>query len=56
MHDVELSDRQEFIGAAGIPIGKLPSNGPKTPRWTLLAGPYLTSPSSDSRESGTLQK
>uniref|UniRef100_A0A2N9G2Y7 Senescence-associated protein n=1 Tax=Fagus sylvatica TaxID=28930 RepID=A0A2N9G2Y7_FAGSY len=57
MHDVELSDRQEFIGvSAGILIGKLPSNGPKTPRWTLLAGPYLTSPSSDSRESGTLQK
>jgi hypothetical protein len=49
MHDVELSDRQEFIGVP--PIGKLPSNGPKTPRWTLLAGPYLTSPSSDSRES-----
>uniref|UniRef100_A0A2N9G8Q9 Uncharacterized protein n=1 Tax=Fagus sylvatica TaxID=28930 RepID=A0A2N9G8Q9_FAGSY len=34
-------------GLAGIPIGKLPSNGPKTPRWPLFAGPYLTSPSSD---------
>uniref|UniRef100_A0A2N9HZY1 Uncharacterized protein n=1 Tax=Fagus sylvatica TaxID=28930 RepID=A0A2N9HZY1_FAGSY len=43
MHDVELSDRQEFYrGLAGIPIGKLPSNGPKTPRWPLFAGPYLT--------------
>ena len=36
--------------------GKLPSNRPKTLWWPLFAGPYLTSPSSDSRESGTLQK
>uniref|UniRef100_A0A2N9FFD9 Uncharacterized protein n=1 Tax=Fagus sylvatica TaxID=28930 RepID=A0A2N9FFD9_FAGSY len=43
-------------GLAGIPIGKMSSNGPKTPRWPLFAGPYLTSPSSDSRKSGTLQK
>uniref|UniRef100_A0A2N9EIT2 Uncharacterized protein n=1 Tax=Fagus sylvatica TaxID=28930 RepID=A0A2N9EIT2_FAGSY len=33
---------KNLSGSAGIPIGKLPSNGPKTPRWTLLAGPYLT--------------
>uniref|UniRef100_A0A2N9HPP3 Uncharacterized protein n=1 Tax=Fagus sylvatica TaxID=28930 RepID=A0A2N9HPP3_FAGSY len=32
---------KNLSGSAGIPIGKLPSNGPKTPRWTLLAGPYL---------------
>uniref|UniRef100_A0A2N9H6U8 Uncharacterized protein n=1 Tax=Fagus sylvatica TaxID=28930 RepID=A0A2N9H6U8_FAGSY len=57
MHDVELSDRQDFIrGQAGILIGKLPSNGPKTLRWPLFAEPYLTSPSSDFRKSGTLQK
>uniref|UniRef100_A0A2N9HWC2 Retrotransposon gag domain-containing protein n=1 Tax=Fagus sylvatica TaxID=28930 RepID=A0A2N9HWC2_FAGSY len=31
MHDVELSDRQDLSGRAGILIGKLPSNGPKTP-------------------------
>uniref|UniRef100_A0A2N9H4M6 Uncharacterized protein n=1 Tax=Fagus sylvatica TaxID=28930 RepID=A0A2N9H4M6_FAGSY len=43
-------------GLAGIPIGKKSSNGPKTPRWPLFAGPYLTSPSSDFRKSGTLQK
>uniref|UniRef100_A0A2N9G609 DUF7745 domain-containing protein n=1 Tax=Fagus sylvatica TaxID=28930 RepID=A0A2N9G609_FAGSY len=41
---------------AGILIGKLPSNGPKTLRWPLFAEPYLTSPSSDFRKSGTLQK
>uniref|UniRef100_A0A2N9HUC5 Senescence-associated protein n=1 Tax=Fagus sylvatica TaxID=28930 RepID=A0A2N9HUC5_FAGSY len=33
---------KNLSGSAGILIGKLPSNGPKTPRWTLLAGPYLT--------------
>uniref|UniRef100_A0A2N9H4X8 Uncharacterized protein n=1 Tax=Fagus sylvatica TaxID=28930 RepID=A0A2N9H4X8_FAGSY len=38
---------KNLSGSAGIPIGKLPSNGPKTPRWPLFAGPYLTSPSSD---------
>uniref|UniRef100_A0A2N9GSS6 Uncharacterized protein n=1 Tax=Fagus sylvatica TaxID=28930 RepID=A0A2N9GSS6_FAGSY len=43
-------------GQAGILIGKLPSNGPKTLRWPLFAEPYLTSPSSDFRKSGTLQK
>uniref|UniRef100_A0A2N9FKK4 Uncharacterized protein n=1 Tax=Fagus sylvatica TaxID=28930 RepID=A0A2N9FKK4_FAGSY len=46
---------KNLSGPAGIPIGKLPSNGPKTPRWPLFAGPYLTSPSSDFRKSGTLQ-
>uniref|UniRef100_A0A2N9HA82 Uncharacterized protein n=1 Tax=Fagus sylvatica TaxID=28930 RepID=A0A2N9HA82_FAGSY len=29
---------KNLSGLAGIPIGKLPSNGPKTPRWTLLRG------------------
>uniref|UniRef100_A0A2N9GC22 Uncharacterized protein n=1 Tax=Fagus sylvatica TaxID=28930 RepID=A0A2N9GC22_FAGSY len=29
---------KNLSGSAGIPIGKLPSNGPKTPRWTLLRG------------------
>uniref|UniRef100_A0A2N9HAP4 Uncharacterized protein n=1 Tax=Fagus sylvatica TaxID=28930 RepID=A0A2N9HAP4_FAGSY len=43
-------------GRVGILIGKLPSNGPKTLRWPLVAEPYLTSPSSDFRESGTLQE
>ena len=43
-------------GPAEIPIGKMPSDGPKTLRWPLFAGTYLTSPSSDSRKSGTLQK
>uniref|UniRef100_A0A2N9HY65 Uncharacterized protein n=1 Tax=Fagus sylvatica TaxID=28930 RepID=A0A2N9HY65_FAGSY len=47
---------KNLSGPAGIPIGKLPSNGPKTLRWPLFAGPYLTSPSSDFRKSGTLQK
>uniref|UniRef100_A0A2N9GWX2 Uncharacterized protein n=1 Tax=Fagus sylvatica TaxID=28930 RepID=A0A2N9GWX2_FAGSY len=42
-------------GQAGILIGKLPSNGPKTLRWPLFAEPYLTSPSSDFRKPGTLQ-
>ena len=43
-------------GLAGIPIGKMPSDGPKTLRWPLFAGPYLTSPSSDPHKSGTLKK
>uniref|UniRef100_A0A2N9G5Z5 Uncharacterized protein n=1 Tax=Fagus sylvatica TaxID=28930 RepID=A0A2N9G5Z5_FAGSY len=39
MHDVELSDRQEFYrGQAGILIGKLPSNGPKTPPVASVRG------------------
>uniref|UniRef100_A0A2N9H9E9 Aminotransferase-like plant mobile domain-containing protein n=1 Tax=Fagus sylvatica TaxID=28930 RepID=A0A2N9H9E9_FAGSY len=46
---------KNLSGPAGIPIGKLPSNGPKTPRWPLFAGPYLTSPSSDFCKSGTLK-
>ena len=40
---------------AEILVGKLHSNRPKTLRWPLFAGPYLTSTSSDSSESGTLQ-
>uniref|UniRef100_A0A2N9G3H5 Uncharacterized protein n=1 Tax=Fagus sylvatica TaxID=28930 RepID=A0A2N9G3H5_FAGSY len=36
-------------GLAGIPIGKMSSNGPKTPQWPLFARQYLTSPSSDSQ-------
>uniref|UniRef100_A0A2N9FYA0 Uncharacterized protein n=1 Tax=Fagus sylvatica TaxID=28930 RepID=A0A2N9FYA0_FAGSY len=47
---------KNLSGPAGIPIGKLPSNGPKTPRWPLFAGPYLTSPSSDFRKSWNLAK
>ena len=45
-----------FPGLAGISIGKMPSDGPKTPRWPLFAGPYLSSPNSVSRESKTLRK
>uniref|UniRef100_A0A2N9F750 Aminotransferase-like plant mobile domain-containing protein n=1 Tax=Fagus sylvatica TaxID=28930 RepID=A0A2N9F750_FAGSY len=29
---------KNLSGPAGIPIGKLPSNGPKTPRWTSARG------------------
>ena len=43
-------------GLAGILIGKLSSNEPKTLQWPLFTGSYLTSPSSDSCKSGTLQK
>uniref|UniRef100_A0A2N9ESI3 Uncharacterized protein n=1 Tax=Fagus sylvatica TaxID=28930 RepID=A0A2N9ESI3_FAGSY len=34
---------KNLSGSAGILIGKLPSNGPKTLRWPLFAEPYLTS-------------
>ena len=43
-------------GLAGIPIGKMPSDGPKTLRWPPFARPYLMSPSLDSHESGTLKE
>uniref|UniRef100_A0A2N9IPX8 Uncharacterized protein n=1 Tax=Fagus sylvatica TaxID=28930 RepID=A0A2N9IPX8_FAGSY len=39
-----LGSPRIYPGLAGILIGKLPSNGPKTPRWTSVRGPYLTSP------------
>uniref|UniRef100_A0A2N9FNW3 Uncharacterized protein n=1 Tax=Fagus sylvatica TaxID=28930 RepID=A0A2N9FNW3_FAGSY len=42
-------------GLAGITIGKLSSNGPKTPRRPLFVEPYLADPRSDSHKSGTLQ-
>uniref|UniRef100_A0A2N9GHT9 Uncharacterized protein n=1 Tax=Fagus sylvatica TaxID=28930 RepID=A0A2N9GHT9_FAGSY len=42
---------KNFTGSSRNPDRKnVPPNGPKTPRWPLFAGPYLTSPSSDSRE------
>uniref|UniRef100_A0A2N9IDT5 Uncharacterized protein n=1 Tax=Fagus sylvatica TaxID=28930 RepID=A0A2N9IDT5_FAGSY len=56
MHDVELPDRQDSPSLAGIFTGRMPSNGPKTPRRPLLAGPYLSSPGSVSRKSRTLQE
>ena len=45
-HNVELPNRQDFPGLAGISIGKMSSNGPKTLRRPLFAEPYLANPSS----------
>ena len=45
-----------FPSLAGISIGKMPSGGPKTLRWSLFAGPYLSSPSSVSHKSRILRK
>ena len=45
-----------FPGLARIFVGKMSSDGPKTPRRPLLLGPYFSSPSSVSREPRTLRK
>ena len=45
-----------FPGLAGILTGKMPSERPKTLRWPLFVGPYLSAPSSVSRNSETLQE
>ena len=45
-----------FPSLAEILIEKLPSGEPKTLRWSLFAGPYLSSPRLVSRKSRTLRE